>query len=182
MSLPPPRDPQAPYTVAIVCLGNICRSPMAHVVLAAKLAAAGLAERVHVTSSGTGDWHLGQAMDERAASTLTGQGYDATAHRARQFDATWFADHDLILAMDQGNQRDITALSHDEEVLERVRMFRSFDPEVGAELDVPDPWYGGPGGFDDVLAIVERTTTALVTELAARQPASRPSGARRPDR
>ena len=73
------------YRIELVCLGNICRSPMAHVVLEARLAEAGLDDRVEVTSSGTGDWHVGKPMDRRAAATLTAAGYDATRHRARQW-------------------------------------------------------------------------------------------------
>jgi protein-tyrosine phosphatase len=153
------------YRVALVCLGNICRSPIADVVMNARLADAGLADEVEVTSCGTGTWHIGESMDPRAAEVLTGAGYDASRHRARHFGADWF-DHDLILAMDAANLADIVALlpadRHD-----RVRLFRSYDPEAHGRdaLDVPDPFYGGPEGFDDVLEMVERTSEALVEEL-----------------
>ena len=75
-----------------MCLGNICRSPMADVVLTAAVAEAGLADRVEVISSGTGDWHVGGPMDRRAAATLAAHGYDGQRHRARQFDSTWHDD------------------------------------------------------------------------------------------
>ena len=91
MTLPAPREP-GHYRIALVCLGNICRSPMAHVVLEARLAEAGLSDVVTVASSGTGDWHVGKPMDERAAATLHEAGYDASHHRARTFDAGWH-DH-----------------------------------------------------------------------------------------
>lgn len=146
----------------MVCLGNICRSPMAAVVLEAKLAEADLAERVTVTSSGTGGWHSGEPMDRRAAAQLVDAGYDPSGHRAKQFDDAWF-DNDLILAMDSDNLADILAQGGSED---RVRLFRSFDPGVdtdaGKAPDVPDPWYGGPEGFATTLAIVERTDDVLV--------------------
>jgi protein-tyrosine phosphatase len=156
--LPPPREP-GQYAIALVCLGNICRSPTAHVVLEDRLAEAGLDDRVVVRSSGTGDWHLGEPMDERAASALAGAGYDPSRHRARQYDASWAATHDLVLAMDADNLADLGGRSP------RVAMFRDFDPvEPGAE--VPDPYYGGADGFALVLAMVERTSDVLVAELA----------------
>jgi len=129
------------------------------VVLEQRLAAAGLDDRVDVGSSGTGDWHVGRPMDERAAATLTRAGYDPSRHRARQYDDTWSDTYDLVLAMDADNLADLGGRS------ERVRMFRDLDPDdPGA--DVPDPYYGGPDGFDRVLAIVERTADAWVAELA----------------
>jgi protein-tyrosine phosphatase len=157
------------YRVALVCLGNICRSPIADVVVNAELRAAGLADRIEVTSCGTGTWHVGEPMDERAAGVLRGAGYDPSRHRARHFGADWH-DHDLILVMDRANLADVLAeLPADRH--DRVRMFRSYDPEVDAGHtddvpDVPDPFYGGPEGFDDVLAIVERTARRLVEALA----------------
>jgi protein-tyrosine phosphatase len=150
-----------PYRIAIVCLGNICRSPMAAVVLERRLVEAGLAGRVEVTSAGTGDWHVGEPMDPRSAEALTEAGYDATRHRARQFDASWF-DRDLVLVMDATNRADVERLGGRPG---QVRMFRSFDPEGGPNAEVPDPWYGGRRGFDEVLATVERTAAALVEEL-----------------
>ena len=159
MRLPPPRQPGR-YAVAVVCLGNICRSPTAEVVLADRLAAAGLDDRVSVHSSGTGDWHVGEPMDPRAAAALGEAGYDPSHHRARQYDDSWAETHDLVLAMDAANLADLGGRS------ERVAMFGDFDPvEPGAE--VPDPWYGGPDGFRDVLARVERTAESLVSQLAA---------------
>lgn len=145
----------------MVCLGNICRSPMAHVVLEERLTDAGLADRVVVTSSGTGGWHVGDPMDRRAAAALTAAGYDASRHRARQWAAADADDADLVLAMDHQNLADLGGRS------ERVRLFRDFDPvEPGG--DVPDPYYGGHSGFEEVLAMVERTAAALVATLEER--------------
>jgi protein-tyrosine phosphatase len=153
------------YLIALVCLGNICRSPTADVVLNARLDASGLDEVV-AESCGTGDWHLGEPMDPRTARVLTAAGYDPRRHRARHFGRPWF-DHDLILTMDRSNHSEVLRLlppdRHD-----RVRMFRSFDPQVSGNdpvPDVPDPWYGGPEGFDEVLKIVERTCEGIVDWL-----------------
>ncbi|WP_110181076.1 low molecular weight protein-tyrosine-phosphatase [Nocardioides solisilvae] len=164
--VPAPRTPGR-YRVGVVCLGNICRSPMAHVVLEQQVADAGLAHRVEVVSSGTAGWHVGKPMDHRAAATLTAAGYDATRHRARQLEAGWFDDLDLVLVMDRSNETDVVALAEqrdDPETAAHVRMFRDFDPaDPGGE--VPDPYYGGDEGFTEVLRMVERTSTALVEAL-----------------
>ena len=158
MRLPLPRNPGR-YSVALVCLGNICRSPMAQVVLERRVAAAGLDDRVTVRSAGTGDWHVGQPMDSRAAATLSEAGYDPSRHRAQQYDDSWVGDHDVVLAMDHVNLADLGGRS------DRVGMFRDHDP-VQSGGDVPDPYYGGADGFAEVLTIVERTSEALVLDLS----------------
>jgi len=155
--IPAPRT-SGRYAVALVCLGNICRSPMADVVLSARVEEAGLADRVSIASSGTGDWHVGQPMDRRAAATLTAAGYDASRHRAQQYAPTWRDEFDLVLAMDGQNLVDIGGAD------DRVRLFRDFDPrEPGGE--VPDPYYGGDAGFEEVLTMVERTAATIVAQL-----------------
>jgi protein-tyrosine phosphatase len=157
--LPAPRDPGR-YRIELVCLGNICRSPMAHVVLEARLDGAGLGDVVEVTSSGTGDWHVGNRMDRRAAATLSAAGYDPSRHRARQYDAGSAAGADLVLAMDGDNLADLGGVSP------RVMLFRAFDP-VDPGGDVPDPYYGGDAGFEEVLTMVDRTSASLATHVAA---------------
>jgi protein-tyrosine phosphatase len=173
--LPSPRDPAGPYRVALVCLGNICRSPIADVVLSDRVAAAGL--DVEVVSAGTGNWHVGGSMDDRAAATLTASGYDATRHEAQQVHRSWFEDCDLVLAMDTQNLADLAELrdgpgpgdgsaaaGRPDDV--RLRLFRDFDPLADdADRSVPDPYYGGDDGFETVLAMVERTVEVLVGEL-----------------
>jgi protein-tyrosine phosphatase len=160
---------QPVQAVALVCLGNICRSPTAQVVLEHDLAAAGLADVVSVASAGTGDWHVGQRMDARAAAALRMAGYDPSSHRARQIDASWFDRFDLLLAMDEQNLADLLTLAPHDAARERVARFRSYDPAAGpGDQDVPDPWFGGDGGFDEVLAIVQRTTGGLVQALRER--------------
>ena len=152
--IPAPRTPGR-YAVALVCLGNICRSPMADVVLQQRLEDH---PEIEVRSAGTGDWHVGQPMDRRAASTLASHGYDPSRHRAQQVGTDWLDRFDLVLAMDEANLRDLGGRS------DRVRLFRDYDPAGTGE--VPDPYYGGDEGFEEVLAMVERTATALADELA----------------
>lgn len=160
MSLPEPLG--TPYRIGLVCLGNICRSPMADVVLSQRVESAGLASRVAVASCGTASWHVGKGMDPRAAAQLTSAGYDASRHRAQHLSPSWH-DHDLLLAMDAANLHELTGGRGE---TERVRLFRSFDPlATPHDREVPDPYYGGDEGFADVLAMVERTSDHLLAEL-----------------
>lgn len=154
------------YRVALVCLGNICRSPIAHVVLEDRLVRAGLADQVEVTSSGTGGWHHGEPMDRRAAAVLRDAGYDPSRHRARTFSTDWYAENELILAMDRSNLADMIDQAPTVAQQTQVRMFREFDPMAhDGDDEVPDPWYGGSEGFRDVLVMIERTTDELVARL-----------------
>ncbi|MFC0862670.1 low molecular weight protein-tyrosine-phosphatase [Sphaerimonospora cavernae] len=146
--------------VCLVCLGNICRSPMAEVVLRRTFAAHGL--DVVVDSAGTGGWHAGNPMDERALATLAEHGYDGSSHRARQFDPAWFAERDLILVMDRENLRGIRRLAPRDA---DVRMLRSFDPTAPDGAEVPDPYYGGHEGFVDVLRMIEAAAEGLAKHL-----------------
>lgn len=152
------------FRVCMVCLGNICRSPMAAAVLRAKLAGAGLAGRVVVESAGTGGWHIGDGADHRARATLRAAGYDDD-HTARQFEAKHYDDYDLVIAMDANNLRDLRRIAPEKEIGDRVRMLRSYDRDAGDDLDVPDPYFGGEDGFRLVLAQVERACDGLLAEL-----------------
>lgn len=154
-----------PVTLSFVCLGNICRSPIAHVVAEDRIADSGLPFDVRVTSAGTGNWHTGEPMDPRAADVLRRHGYDPSRHRARHFTRDWFAEHDLIFTMDASNHADVVDLAPTVADHARVHMFRSFDPDAESDLDLPDPWFGGPEGFEDTLTIVERTVEAIVDRL-----------------
>jgi protein-tyrosine phosphatase len=140
---------------------------MADVVLTQRVDEAGLAGRVTVMSCGTGDWHVGQPMDERAAATLRAHDYDPSQHRATQLSAAWLEDHDLLLAMDAGNLaelRRVAGASGGSAAGDRVRLFRDYDP-VAPGGEVPDPYYGGQAGFEEVLTMVERTSAVLVSAL-----------------
>ena len=148
------------YRVAFICSGNICRSPSADVVLAHLVAEAGLAGCVEVVSGGMGDWHIGNPMDVRSAIALSGRGYDAARHRAQQVQAGWFERDDVLLAMDESHRRDLLHLGGGD----RVRLFGDFDPETPG-VEVPDPYYGGTDGFEEVLDMIERTCRALVPQI-----------------
>lgn len=137
--------------VTFVCTGNICRSPMAEKMLAHQLAQRGLANRVRVSSAGTGHWHAGQPADKRAVDVLAAHGYP-TAHRAAQV-ADDHLDADLILALARNHLRLLLQLGADPD---RVRLLRSFDPQSGrGAQDVEDPYYGDHGDFEDVLRVIE---------------------------
>ncbi|MDQ4110189.1 MAG: low molecular weight phosphotyrosine protein phosphatase [Actinomycetota bacterium] len=151
--------------IAVVCLGNICRSPMAEVVLRERLDGAGL-DDVELVSAGTGGWHAGEKMDRRAAATLLEAGYDSERHRARQWPVGDPESYDLVLAMDADNLADLAGQAPER----GLRMFRDFDPEGPG--DVPDPYYGGAEGFREVLAMVERTSDAIVASVASARPSS----------
>lgn len=152
--------------VCVVCLGNICRSPMAAAVLDHLIERAGMADTVTVTSAGTGDWHVGEPADPRTVAALHERGLDGTEHRARQFTADEFERYDLILAMDRDNYMTLRRLAPADADLSRLRMFRSFDPDADdSQLDVPDPYYGGRDGFAHVLAQVERAASGFVQTL-----------------
>lgn len=155
------------FRVCMVCLGNICRSPMAAAVLRAKLAEAGLADHVVVESAGTGGWHVGDPADRRARAALVAAGYDDT-HSARKFVREFFDDYDLVIAMDTENLRNLRALAPDRESREEVRLLRSFDPAAEQGAVVEDPYYGGEDGFHEVLAQVERACDGLVADLKTR--------------
>ncbi|MGN0062597.1 MAG: low molecular weight protein-tyrosine-phosphatase [Nocardioides sp.] len=154
----PAQQTTGPYRITMACLGNICRSPVADVVMNDRLVSAGLDGAVAVDSCGTAGWHVGKSMDDRSAATLTAAGYDPTRHRAQQFRREWLLERDLVLAMDRSNLADLGGAS------ERVRLFRDFDP-LGPGGEVPDPYYGGAQGFEEVLAMVERTCDALLASL-----------------
>jgi protein-tyrosine phosphatase len=164
--LPSPREPGVPYRVCLVCLGNICRSPMAETVLRAELAAAGLDGAVVVDSAGTGDWHVGDTMDPDARKALAGRGLDGSAHRARQFEPSWLSRYDLILAMDSRNLADLRRIARAEgEDTDRIRLFGEAGG-LGQTSDIPDPWGGGPDEFGHVLDLLGAAAPVIAARLA----------------
>jgi len=180
-ALPPPLHPDGPYRICLVCLGNICRSPMAEVALTSELAAAGLADAVTVDSAGTGDWHIGHQMDAHARAELARRGYDGSAHRARQVKPSWLANRDLILAMDTRNLADLRRMAARAGIGgNRIRLFGEAgglsgkgggggDGETSGP-DIPDPYGGDSSDFGAVLDLIEtaaRHITAQLTELLA---------------
>jgi len=163
----------SPFRVCFVCSGNICRSPMGEVVLRRLAEDAGLGHPVEVDSAGTGDWHIGERADPRAVAALAARGYDGSAHRARQFDPRWFAQRDLVVALDRGHERTLRSWASTDVDRVKVRLLRSFEPGRGdavgrrsdADLDIPDPFYSGQQAFADVLAQVERACEALLEHM-----------------
>lgn len=145
--------------VLMVCLGNICRSPTAEAVLRHRLVAAGLDALVEVDSAGTGDWHVGDPPDMRSQRHAARRGYDLSALRARRVSEADFARFDLILAMDQDNLADLERLQPEGGRAE-LRLF--------ADAPVPDPYAGGPAGFELVLDLAEAASDVLTRELARR--------------
>ena len=164
------QQPVPLYRITTVCLGNICRSPIAEVVLADRIRRAGLSDRVLVDSAGTGDWHVGGQADRRTIAVLTQRGYQIN-HVPRQITSHWFTDINLLLAMDSANFTDLQRMSQSRPGASgttSLRMLRSFDPDLDhlkephPDLDVPDPYYGNPEDFDLVLALVERAADGVV--------------------
>jgi protein-tyrosine phosphatase len=131
---------------------------MAELVFREHLREAGLADVVEVNSAGTGPWHVGEPADERARKTLARHGYP-TDHVASQVDNRHLGA-DLLVALDSGHARTLRRIADDPD---RVRLLRSFDPDAGEDLDVPDPYYGEPAGFDEVLAMIEAASPGLLT-------------------
>ncbi len=150
--------------VVFVCTGNICRSPIAEKVFVHELERAGLADRVRVTSAGTGGWHVGSPADDRAAALLKAEGYP-DAHVARQVDAEQLGA-DLIVALDNSHRRALQAMVPEPD---RVRLLRSFDPDAPPGAEVPDPYYGDEDGFGRVLAMIRAAMPGLL-EWVREQP------------
>jgi protein-tyrosine phosphatase len=150
-------EPSAPLHVTFVCTGNICRSVMAEKMFADQLRRRGLTDAVRVSSAGTGNWHVGEAADARAAGVLRAHGY-ASDHCATQVDADHLAA-DLVVALDRNHARMLRHLGADDD---RVRMLRSFDPRTGAHTpDVDDPYYGDIADFEHVYTVIEAALPGL---------------------
>lgn len=165
-----------PYRVMTVCTGNICRSPMAEVVLRQRLADAGLGDVVEVDSTGVSDEEHGNPVDPRARAVLRRHGYPTgEGHRARQVRASELAERDLVLPMTAAHARALRRLvDGDPALTDRIRMLRTFDPAAPAEpgqpehvLDVDDPWYGPDSGFETTLAEIEAAADGIVAHVRA---------------
>jgi protein-tyrosine phosphatase len=149
-----------------VCLGNICRSPTAEGVMRRLVREAGLEDEVTIDSAGTGGWHVGEPPDARATEAARRRG-SVLEGAARQVRPEDFAAFDLLLAADRSNLRALQRLAPDEAGRAKVRLLREFDPAAGEDLEVPDPYYGGPDGFDAVLDVVEAACRGLLDHVRA---------------
>lgn len=152
------------HRLLFVCLGNICRSPIAEGVFAHLAAQAGKGDLFTVDSAGTGAWHIGDPPDPRAVAAAARRGIDLSGQRARQLRAEDFDAFDLLLAMDRDNLSELLA-SAPAAYSGRVRLFLDGAPEPGVR-EVPDPYYGGRDGFEEVLDLAEAGARALLARLA----------------
>ncbi|MBB4658333.1 low molecular weight protein-tyrosine-phosphatase [Parvularcula dongshanensis] len=148
--------------VLLVCLGNICRSPAAEAILRDKSEKAGI--DLEIDSAGTGRWHVGKPPDARMIKAAGKRGYDLKTLRGRQVDTGDFYTFDLILPMDTSNMADLEDLAPPDATA-KLRPFLSY----GVGGDVPDPYHGGPSGFETVLDMIEHASDGLVKALASRR-------------
>ncbi|HEX7417142.1 MAG TPA: low molecular weight protein-tyrosine-phosphatase [Steroidobacteraceae bacterium] len=149
--------------ILFVCLGNICRSPTAEAVLRTLASREAPELALQVDSAGTAGYHIGEPPDVRSQLAAARRGYDLSRQRARIIEPQDFVDSDLILAMDRSN---LTVLQRRASAAQRprLRLFLEFAPDLGV-TDVPDPYYGGASGFEEVLDLAEIASRALLAEL-----------------
>lgn len=148
--------------VLFICMGNICRSPTAEGVFRAQVQAAGLAQHIEIDSAGTHDYHVGAPPDARSQEHARRRGYELGALRARQLVAADFERFDLLLAMDEDNLAHAARLATPAQRA-RLQLFMRYAPGLGTA--VPDPYYGGPEGFEQVLDLVEAAGAGLLKAL-----------------
>ena len=158
--------------ILFVCLGNICRSPLAEGAFRRLVEERGLEHLVEIDSAGTGSWHIGEPPDERARGAASLRGIDISGLRARKVRREDFEHYDLILAMDQENHMNLTRMAPPEHK-GKIRLFLSYAPGQ-PESEVPDPYYGGRQGFEHVLDLVEAASRGLLAEIEKR--AGKPAG------
>jgi protein-tyrosine phosphatase len=153
----------AKRALLFVCLGNICRSPMAEGVFRRVAEEEGVVHLFDIDSAGLGDWHIGQAPDTRAQAAARHRGIDISGQSARQITLDDYGRFDLLLAMDGSNFGELVQLAPDD-ARHKIRRFLDFAPHVGTK-DVPDPFYGGKEGFDHALDLIEEAARGLLAEL-----------------
>lgn len=151
-------------SVLFVCLGNICRSPLAEGVFRHVLDQEGISGRFQVDSAGTGSWHVGESPDHRSVRTAATHGVTLSGH-SRQVQPEDFKNFDYIVAMDRSNLSDLEKFRSGVGGEVPLYLLREFDPDGGPGAEVPDPYYGGPGGFEDVYEMVERSCRALLEHI-----------------
>lgn len=151
--------------VLFVCLGNICRSPSADGILRKKLAEHGLADKVVVDSAGTGDWHIGKAPDLRSQQAAAKRGYELSMLRARQVESTDFNEFDYVLAMDSSNIENMQEFKPKGAVRTEPELFLQRFGANTAITEVPDPYYGGDQGFEEVLDLIEAACDNMILEI-----------------
>lgn len=164
MTSHPPPASSGTTSVLFVCLGNICRSPLAEGVFRHLTAEAGLGERFVVDSAGTGAWHVGERADPRSAEVASAHGVSLEG-RARQVTADDLRSFDVVVAMDRDNLAALEDLASASGGTARLHLLREFDPEADHD-EVPDPYYGGPHGFERAYHMIHAACSGLLRELA----------------
>jgi protein-tyrosine phosphatase len=163
------------HRILFVCLGNICRSPMAEGVFRRVAEEEGLLDRFEIDSAGLGDWHIGQAPDHRAQKAARSRGVEISDQSARQVVDEDFERFDLLLVMDRSNYAELKARApHDARA--KIRPFLDFAPHVGTS-DVPDPFFGGAEGFDHALDLIEAASRGLLASLTGKEKTKAKRGA-----
>jgi len=152
--------------ILFVCLGNICRSPLAEGIFAHLVRERGLDGLYLADSAGTGDWHVGQPPDRRAIAVAQKRGVSLPS-LCRQVNKKDFQEFDVILAMDRSNQKDLLALCP-APLRGKIKLMRDFDAAADRGSDVPDPYYGGPYEFDNVYEMLNRCCASLLDSLETR--------------
>jgi protein-tyrosine phosphatase len=153
-------------SVLFVCMGNICRSPTAHGIFRRLVEQEGLGGRILIDSAGTHAYHIGKPPDERAQATALKRGFDLSDLRARQAAATDFEQYDFVLAMDRENHEILASLCP-AGYEERLSLFLDYAPDLGIE-EVPDPYWGGEQGFEQVFDMLEAASLGLLEEIRSR--------------
>lgn len=148
--------------VLMVCLGNICRSPMADGLLRKKVADQNLP--IIVDSAGTGDWHVGHPPDDRMRETAKSFGVPIDNLRGRQFKVSDFDEFDYIYVMDKSNKKNVLALARSESDKNKVKLILN-ESNPGSDLEVPDPYFGGKEGFNDVYKMLDKVTDVIIKKL-----------------
>jgi len=155
----------AKHRLLFVCLGNICRSPMAEGVFRRVAEANGLLDLFEIDSAGMGDWHKGEAPDHRAQKAALARGMDISGQSARKVELEDFDNFDLFLAMDASNVADLYDIAP-QAARHKIRRFLEYAPHPDT-YDVPDPYYGGVAGFDHALDLIEAAAEGLLADLTA---------------
>lgn len=154
--------------IVFVCLGNICRSPSAEAVMNAVVQKAGLEDKIECDSAGTIAYHAGEQADPRMKKHALKRGYNLTSI-ARKFIKEDFEEFDYIVAMDRSNYTDILELDKESQFVEKVSMMTNYCTDHD-DVEVPDPYYGGPQGFEHVLDLLEDACTGLLEKIKEEYP------------
>lgn len=152
--------------VLFVCMGNICRSPLAHGLVEDRVAKAGLSGRVFIDSAGTHAYHVGEQPDPRSQDTAISHGFDLSSQRARKVTANDFEQFDYVLAMDHDNHSSLSTICPTEHS-HKLKLLLDYAPQL-SESEVPDPYYGGASGFEHVYQLIDAAADGLLADIESR--------------